>query len=479
MKKKNLKKNYVFNLTYQILLLVAQLITTPYLSRVLEPDGVGTVSYAESVISYFVLFATLGITILGQREISYCQDDRAGRSSVFWDIKSLQILTSTAALIVYLVFSVLQNNHALYLVLGFEILAVTFDVVWLFQGLEEFGQIVLRNIIFKLLSILYIFTFVRTKDDVVKYAFGVAFFMFISNAALWVRIGRYVDKPDLRSIRPFRDIRSVITLFLPTVAIQIYTVLDKTMIGVITHNAFENGYYEQAIKVSKMVLTGVTSLGAVVAPRIGYHFERGETEEVKHYMYNSYRFVWFMGIPLYLGLAGVAPNFVPWFFGPGYDMVVLLLQILGALIIIIGLSNVTGIQYMVPTKRQNLLTVTVTIGACVNFVLNMILIFKFGSLGAAIASVLAEFTVTVSQFVLVRKELSVWKIVGSSRNYVIAGVLMFAVIKTVGVRLTSSIVNTVVMVAVGGLSYMIGLTVLRDEFFISNMKNIKNKLIHH
>ncbi len=479
MKKKNVKKNYIFNLIYQILLLVTQLVTTPYLSRVLGADGVGTVSFAESIISYFVLFATLGITIFGQREISYCQDDRAKRTNVFWEIKSLQLITSASALVVYILFSIVQQNQALYLVLGFEVLGVAADVVWLFQGMEEFGEIALRNIIFKLLSIIYIFSFVKSKEDVVKYAFGVAFFMFISNAALWAHIDRLVDKPDFHCIKPFRNIKAVIALFLPTVAIQIYTVLDKTMIGLITHNSFENGYYEQAIKASKMVLTGVTSLVAVMSPRIGYHFEKGETAEVERYMYSSYRFVWFLGIPLYLGLAGVASNVVPWFYGPGYDNVVQLLQILGALIIIIGLSNVTGLQYMVPTKRQNLLTLTVTIGACVNFMLNLILIYKLRSLGASIASVLAELAVTISQFVLVRKELSILKIVSTSRNYVIAGMLMFAAVKAVSVRLAPSIVNTAFLVLIGAIVYTIGLIILRDDFFIGNMKNLKNKFLHH
>ena len=478
MNKKNIKKNYVFNLIYQVLLLITQLITTPYVARVLEGDGVGVMSFAESVISYFVLFATLGITIFGQREISYCQDDRARRSRVFWEIKALQILTSTFALIIYLVFALMQENSALYLVLGFEVLAVSADVVWLLQGVEEFGRIATRNIIFKLLSVIFIFSFVRSKEDIVIYAFGVAFFMFASNAALWMHIGKYVDGPDFHSIKPFRNIREVLTLFLPTVAIQIYTVLDKTMIGVITRNDFQNGYYEQAVKVSKLVLTGVTAMGAVVAPRVGFHFERGETAEVERYMYKSYRFVWFLGIPLYLGLVGIAPGFVPWFFGPNYDGVVPLLRVLGALIVIIGLSNITGIQYMVPTKHQNLLTITVTMGAVVNFALNMVLIYKYQAMGAAIASVLAELTVTVSQFIFVRKELSIWKIISSGRNYFIAGVLMFAAISVIGARLGASIVNTLILVVSGAFVYMAVLLILRDSFFIDNVKNIRNKLLH-
>lgn len=145
----------------------------------------------------------------------------------------------------------------------------------------------------------------------------------------------------------------IISLFIPTIAIQIYTVLDKTMIGVITQDSFENGYYELAIKISKMVMAVVTALGTVMIPRIGYHFEQGETQRIRSLMYRGYRFVWFLGVPLCLGMIMVCGNFVPWFFGEGYEQVVPLLQILSFLILAIGINNVTGMQYMIPTKRQN------------------------------------------------------------------------------------------------------------------------------
>ena len=142
---KSIKKNYIFNLSYQILLLITPLITTPYVSRVLGADGIGTVSYAESIVSYFVLFATMGITTYGQREISYVQQSVEKRSAVFWNTKILEFVTSGTMLIVYLIFAVLQKHSMIYIILCFNIVAVFFDISWFFQGLEEFGKIVLRN----------------------------------------------------------------------------------------------------------------------------------------------------------------------------------------------------------------------------------------------------------------------------------------------------------------------------------------------
>ena len=477
MVKKSIKKNYIYNLTYQILLLFTPLITTPYLSRVLGVDGVGTVSFAESIVSYFTLFATLGITTFGQREISYVQDNKEKRTQVFWETKFLQIVTSICVLALYVAFALFQENGTLYLILSFNILAVLVDVVWLFQGMEEFGKIVFRNIVFKILGIAYIFIAVKTKEDVIKYVFGVSFFLFLSNASLWPYVAKYVGKPNWNEIKPFRNIKVVISLFIPTIAVQIYTVLDKTMIGLITQSSFENGYYEQAIKISKIVMTVVTSLGTVMIPRIGYHFGRGETEQVNSFMYRGYRFVWFLGIPLCFGLLGTASNFVPWFFGDGYEKVVPLLGILAFLILAIGINNVTGMQYLIPTKRQNLFTMTVLIGAGVNFVLNIILIHFFQSIGAAIASVAAETTIALVQLWLVRNEFSVKKVFISCWHYLVAGGAMLVGLELLGIQLTPSILHTVLMVICGAAEYFIILVIFRDSFFIDNVKNVMNKVI--
>ena len=474
--RKSIKVNYIYNLLYQILILLTPLITTPYLSRVLGADGIGKVSFAESIVSYFTLFATLGITTFGQREISYIQDNMEKRSQMFWETKILQIITSSVVLIIYFFFALMQSNKLMYIILSFNILAVLVDVSWFFQGMEEFGKIVLRNIIFKIISICYIFTVVDSKKDIVSYVFGVAFFLFLGNATLWLRLKEFVYKPNWKNIRPLRNIKVILSLFIPTIAIQIYTVLDKTMIGLITKSTFENGYYEQALKLSKMVMTIVTSLGTVMIPRIGYHFGRGETEAVKQYMYRGYRFVWFLGIPLSFGLLGTSSNFVPWFFGEGFNKVVPLINILGFLILSIGINNVTGVQYLIPTKRQNLFTLTVIIGATSNFILNFVLIKLYQSVGAAIASVTAETIIALIQFYLVRKELSFWIIIKSSWCYFVAGGTMLICLKILGTKMTPTFIHTMILVLVGGGVYFVILVILRDTFFLENIKMVVGKI---
>lgn len=476
MAQKSIKKNYIYNLAYQILTLITPLITTPYLSRVFGADGVGTCSYIESISSYFVLFATLGLTTFGQRETSYVQDDRKKRSIIFWETNIIELIASTLCIVVYVVFSFMQTNKELYLVLVLNLLSVIANISWFFQGLEEFGKIVLRNIIFKLINIIYIFSVVKTKNDIILYLFGVAFFGLLNNLSYWMSVPKYIDKPSLKELHPAKHIKTVISLFVPTIAMQVYTVLDKTMIGVITQNAFENGYYEQALKISKLVLTIVTSLGTVMIPRIGYHYSKGDTEIVKGYMYRAYKFVWLCGMPLTFGLIAVSNNFVPWFFGEGYEKVILLLGILSFLILAIGINNVTGMQYLIPTKRENVFSATVIIGAATNFVMNFFLIQLFQSTGAAVASVVAETTIAIIQIYIVRKEMSPFEIIKCGVPYFIAGGVMFAVLLLIRGFFSPSILHTFELVMIGAIVYGVVLIIMKDEFLLSNISMVSKKI---
>lgn len=474
---KSIKKNYFYNLIQQILAVLAPLVTTPYISRVIGADGIGIYSYSSSLVSYFALFAALGTATYGQREISYCQDDRKRRTEVFWNTEVLCIITTFISLCLYGIFCLFQKeNRIIFIILSITVLDVCLNVSWLLAGMEEFGKIVLRNILIRFVTIFFIFIFVRKPGDLVIYVFGLTIVSAISNVSLWPFVLKFVDKPNFKMLNPFKQIKTVFSLFIPTIAVSIYTVLDKTMIGMITGNAAENGFYEQAIKISKITLTVVTSLGTVMIPRIGFHFEKKDTEVVRQYMYKSYQFVGLVGIPMCFGLISVAPNFVPWFFGSGFEKVIKLLSILGFLLIAIGINNITGVQYLIPTKRQNTFTKTVITGACVNFIVNMCLIPKFGCIGAAVASVLAESVIAIVQLWIVRRELSAFIIVCSFWKYFLgAGIMMIGLFFEAKV-LSPSIMHTFIMILSGIGIYVLCLILLRDMFFLENTDKILVKL---
>ena len=474
---KSIKRNYIYNLIQQILTLLTPLITTPYISRVIGAEGIGIYSYASSIVTYFALFAALGTATYGQREISYCQDDKKRRSEVFWNNELLCIITTCISLCFYGLFCFFQKeNRIVFFILSLSLLDVCLNVSWLLTGLEEFGKIVLRNIIIKVVSIGFIFTFVRTKDDFIIYVLGLTLALIISDISLWPFVLKFIDRPKVKDLKPFSEIKVVFSMFVPTIAISIYTVLDKTMIGIITKNAAENGFYEQALKISRIALTVVTSLGAVMIPRIGYLFEKHDNDLVRQYMYRSYRFVGFIGIPMGLGLLAISPNFVPWFFGKGFEGVIPLIGVLGFLLLSIGINNVTGIQYLIPTKRQNTFTKTVLIGACVNLIANICLIPSLGAIGAAIASVLAETIIAITQLWIVRKEISSLAIIKQSLKYIISGFIMFFTLLLINKYLQPSIMNTLVLISSGCFVYFSSLFLLRDSFFIENTKKIISRL---
>lgn len=479
MERKSIKLNYLFNATYQILTLITPLITAPYLSRVLQPDGIGKLSYAESIVSYFSLIAVMGISTYGQREISYVQDDIKKRSEVFWNVKIFSFIVSGFTILVYLIFVYLQSdNSLLYFILTLNLISNFLDITWFFQGMEDFGKTVTRNAICKILLIVYIFIFVKEKDDLPIYVLGQGLSVALGSASLWAYLPKYIQKIPLSRLKPFKDFKIIWSLFIPTIATQVYTFLDKTMIGVITKSSFENGYYEQAMKMVKLVLALVTAISSVMMPRIGYLFEKRKYSEIRTYLYRSCRFVWFLGIPLCFGIVMTARNFVPWFFGDGYDKVVPNLFVLSFIIPIIGIGYVTGIQFLLPTKRQNMYTCSVICGAVINVLLNMALIPIFASLGAAIASIIAELVVTGVQIFFIRKELYFTQILKEGKHYFIAGIVMVMVLFPLEKHLSSSIFNTIILVLLGAITYLVVLLIEKDEFLLSNCKKIIRKIVN-
>ena len=476
---KSISRNYLYNVSYQLLTLLTPFITTPYLSRVLGPDGIGIYSYTTSIVSYFILFSTLGLANYGQREIAYHRDDPYLQSRTFFEIVLLRFILVGINLVAY--YSIIRfsvGDRLIYWIQALNIVAVLFDISWFFQGLEEFGKIVFRNFVIKIINIGLIFLLVKESSDVSKYVLLIGIMNILSGISIWFFLPQYLIHVPLGALRPFRNLRVIIELFLPQIAIQLYTVLDKTMIGLITGSSFENGYYEQAEKVVKLSLTVVTSLGTVVLPRVAHSFAKQKYDEIKKLMFQSYQFVWFITIPMCFGLMGIAQNFVPWFFGPGYANVVSLIQILSVLTIAIALSNVTGIQYLLPTNQQNHLTVSVVCGAIVNCFLNAMLIKRNGAVGAAIASIIAELVVTFVQFYFVRHVFSFGNVLKLSIKYWIAGSFMLAGICFLGRHFAPAPIYTVHLILMGFLIYSSILLLLRDSMVFMLVKKLRSSALH-
>lgn len=477
---KSITKNYLYNLIYQILLIVIPIITTPYVSRVLGADGVGKYSFSNSIVSYFVIFASLGFIYYAQREIAKYQDNKKKQSEIFWEIITVRSVSVLTALIVYftvIVLGVFKEEYTLLMIiLSINILAVAFDISFLFAGNEDFSKTVLTNTVVRILNVISIFVFVKDRNDLWKYVLITVLTVLTANASLAVYAKNYLCKIEIKSLRPIRHIKPAVILFLPTIAISVYTYLDKTMIGVITGSEFENGFYEQAEKIVKIVMTVVTSLGTVMIPRNANAFERKDIKAIRQNIYRSVRFVLFLGIPMMIGLIAVSDNIVPWFLGDGYYKSANIMKILSVLILAIGLSNVFGLQYLIPAGEDKKFTISVTCGAITNFLLNLVLIRLFKSYGAAIATIVAEIAVAVIMFCFIRKNISLREILKSSIKYLISGIIMFVPCFMLGRILEPSIINTFIIVFTGVVVYLICLILLRDEFFFEIANRLTSRL---
>jgi len=474
--KKSVKKNYIYNMLYQILMIILPIITTPYLARKLGAEGNGIYGYTMSIVTYFILFGSLGINLYGQRETAYNQNEKEKRSKVFTELIIFKFITMLiSACIFYLIFCRNGDNSVYYKILLIEMLANVLDISWFYQGMEEFKKIVIRNIIIKTISLICIFIFIKTSTDLNKYMLIHVLSTLFGGLTLWIGLKKYIYKPKNLNFK--RHIPMIIALFIPQVAIQVYTVLDKTMIGAILNNMDEVGYYEQSQKIIKILLTIITAVGTVMLPRLANCFAKKDYEQIKRYMYKTFSFVFMLSFPLTFGIIVVANNFAPLFFGKGYEKVPMIMQVLSPIVLFISISNITGTQYLISTKRQKEFTISVVTGAVVNFLFNLVFIYYFKSLGAAIATVIAELSVTLVQIYFVRKDFKLHEIFSLSINYLIASIIMFALCYIIDIFIVSKVLALIIQVICGIISYSLMLVIMKDKFLIDIFdENIKKHL---
>lgn len=484
MAKKSVVKNYMFNLIYQLLSLVLPLVTTPYLSRVLGSEQIGIYGYTLSIVTYFVLFGSLGVAMYGQREIAYVQNNKEKRSKSFWEIVLVRFITLGISLgVFYFTFGIKGDYAVYYRIFSLYIVSNAFDISWLYQGIEEFGKTVIRNLFVKISSLILIFVCVKNQNDLAKYIFIFVVSELLGNITMWMYLPKYIQKVKIKELDFKAHIKPTLLLFLPQVATQIYTVLDKTMVGLIAGDMNEVGYYEQAQKVVRAALIIITALGTVMASRIAAIYAQNKKDEVKLYLKKSFNLVWFLGLPMMFGLIAIANKFVPWFYGNGFEPVTNILIATSPILIAIGLNNVVGVQYLIQVKKQNKYTIAVTIGAISNVIFNFIFIKLCNSAtGAAIASVISEIIILLVEIWYTRNEIDMKDIISSFPKYFIAAIMMTISILIIENYLTVSAINTFISIAVGVLIYFIFLIILKDKYFLEytskifeTLKNIKKK----
>lgn len=477
-KQESIKKNYVYNTLYRILTIITPLITAPYISRVLGSDGVGVYSYTNSIATYFTLFAALGTASYGQREIAMHRDSPEENSKLFWEIELLSVATTAVALIFWTLWIFISKQYtSYYLVLSMSVLAVVFDISWYFGGFEKFKYIVIRNSIVRILGIVLLFVFIKDKNDTLLYVALITSTGLLGNISMWFYLPKMLVKVNRKNLHPFKNhLKQTFMYFVPTIATSVYTVLDKTMIGAITKSADENGYYEQATKIVHMFQSLIFSLNTVMSARQSYLFSLGKIDEIKDKIAKSFDYLFALSIPLMFGLVAVAQNFVPWFFGTGYEPVIKILCAMSPLPFVITISNILGSQYLTPSGQRVRSTKGIISGAVVNVVLNALLIPKFHAIGAVGASVVAELVISIIYVHMSRTVISWRQLLKTAWKKILASAIMFIAIVFIPRIPITPILITISQFIVGVIVYVLALLILRDSFVTESIKYLKEKL---
>lgn len=460
---KSIATNITYNLLFQIVRLLIPLITEPYISRVLGKEGIGVYSYTLSAAQCFILIGTLGISLYGSRQIAYVKDDKQKMSKTFWSIFFLQVITTGIALVFYIIILGFNKEYSYaYLIQAMNIVAAMLDITWLYMGIEDFQKTVTRNFIIKVLGVICIFSLIKSNCDLYKYITINGIIILLGNLVMWMYVPNTVWRVNVSYIDIKKHLIPALQLFIPQIAIQIYVVLDKTMLGALS-NMGQVGIYDQAQKIVKLFVGLVSSLGVVMLPRMSNTFANGEHEKMDNYLNMSLCGVAYVSIPMAFGIAAMSDKFVPCFFGPGFEEVSYLINITAPTLFFIAASNVFSIQYLIPINKVKEYTVSVTIGAIINVTLNLILIPKYKAIGASIDTLAAEFSVMLMQYFFVRKNVKNKYFLLSVARYIFASIIMFGVIRIIEKYMMREIITVMAQVVTGIIVYILVLAALRDK----------------
>lgn len=452
--KKSLKLNFIMNALLTMSAFIFPLISFPYVSRILLPDGTGKVSFATSLISYFLMFAQLGIPTYGIRACAKVRDDKQKLSKTAHElliINLVMMVLSYAALALALIFVPrLREDRLLYIVCSLTIFFSTIGMEWLYKALEQYTYITVRSIIFKLVALIAMFALVHAKDDYVIYGGITIFASSASSVMNFFHARKYISMRPMGGYEFKPHLKAVAVFFAMSCACTVYTHLDTVVLGFMDTDTTV-GYYNAAVRIKSILVSIVTSLGTVLLPRASYYVERRQMKQFHDISRKALNFVFAAAAPMMLYFILFARDGIFLLSGEEYAGSILPMRLAMPTLLFIGLSNVLGIQILVPMGKETTVLYSIIVGALVDVALNLVLIPTYGAAGAAAANTVAEFAVMVYQFVVLRKEIlpsvrkiQYWKIavglvagaaasiwvsmlsLGSFMSLVLSGCLFFA-----------------------------------------------------
>lgn len=449
---KQVNKNFIYNIFYQIFIYLIPLVTIPYISRVLGVTNIGIYSYASSIVSYFMLASLLGINNYGAREVARNREDREKLSKTFFSIYYLQAILTAIMLLIYfiVVLFFLKEYRFILFISSISLVSVAFDINWFFFGLEKFKITISRNIVIKLVSLVFIFLFVKSKNDLWIYTLIMSLTTLLSQLYLFLYLKKEISYQKVSIHDVFSHFRECLVLFIPVIAYSIYRIMDKTMLGAISGTYFL-GLYENAEKVLNIPISFITALGTIMLPHMSKKSKEDLVEKIKYSFSLSFCFT----IPMMFGILAVAPSFAIIFFGREFAESGTIMMVLVPSILASAITSVIRTNYLIPQAKDKIYVSSTILGAIINFTSNLILIPIFGVYGACIGTLLAEFSVMVYQLISVKKELPIKEIRKILLPYLIKGIIMYILLVVLSILIKNIMIKLIIQIGIAILVWII------------------------
>lgn len=463
--KKSIKKNFLYDMSFQILNIFIPLFTVPYLSRVLGADGLGISGFTFSVVSIFILLGNIGVSTYGQKEIAAHRKNIKRRNQIFWEIFCLKFLANIAVIILYLFFIfIVKSNQSIYIILILNILASTIDISWFFQGLEEYRFLSIRNIIFKIIFTVSMFFFIKSANDLPLYVLLNCLSLLANDVVLWLKALKMVEIKPPKKLHLKKNMNQTFPYFNSQIAAQLLSVSGSIMLGIIISSNTENGYYSQVNKFLNVSLLIITSLNTILMPRMAYLHHLKKEKEIRKRLNTSIQLVIFLSIAMMFGIAAITTNFVPWFFGADFASIGGLLIISSPCIVLKGINDCLENQYLIPCNRRQESLRVLWLAVIINVILNIFLIPFFKSYGVIISLLITEVIKFVMFFKLTQEQITVNYAFFEVWKNLLAGGVMYLLIRCISNFLFPSAQNTVLEVLIGIISYTSLLVMLKEKF---------------
>ena len=459
--------------------LIFPLITFPYSSRILLPDGIGKVAFARSFVEYFITIATLGIYTYGIREAAKVRDDRLQLSKLSREILTINLVSTVIAYLLLFISMAcipkLEAYRPLLIIISAKILFTSLGLEWLYGGMEDYKYITVRAFIFQIISVILLFAFVHRPEDYLIYASIAVISNVGSHICNWIHSKKYIDLFVRTKLELKKHIKPIIILFAMAEVTKIYQVLDVTMLGFLCGD-WDVGIYTSATKINRIIINLITAIGVVVLPRLAYFIKNGDTKKFQELVYKNFDIFFLLSVPSAIGLSLVGKAAILAFSGENFMAAVPVMRIMNTIIVISGIGSVVGTQTFIPMGKEKLVLYSLLLGSIANIALNFLLIPRYQALGAAVATVGSQIVLVGTELFWCRKIVDLRKVVNYFLLY-LGNSLVMAVGVFVCVQLIPGLwTSTIIAVCVGIAIYGLLLIAEKNRFLMDFIKVIRAKI---